>query len=367
MTHDNAGLAQFLRRDGATAVTMALGVLVALVWSAASWSGYHHAMDATWWHLSVASVVTNGLLTVFFFAVGLELSREARVGVLRQQSHWTAPVPAALGGMLGTVAVSLTLAAWWHLPALRHGWGVSMSTDVAFVVAVVALAGPRTPVALRLFLLTLAIVDDIASLLVLGVTGTTRVHVLGLGLALVVLALLRWRRGVWWMPLAALVPLWAALAYAGTEPALAGIIVGLTIPATTRAAVWEQRAMLASTGLALPLFALVACGLNWHDVTSGTSPRLVGAIVVTRLVGKVAGITLAVVVARQCGVRIADDLQTRHIVAAGALCTMGFTVPLLFASADFGTASATYGAVTVGLLVATLVGAVSGVALLRRR
>jgi len=354
------------------ALAVSSGAGVALAWSLGSISTYQRVVFATWFHhhgLTTHAVVVNGLMTLFFAAVGLEMSREFRTPT----HHPRAALPAvagAVGGMVTTACLSLLAGTWWHSSALRRGWGVPMATDIAFTLGIVALAGPRVPTALRTFLLTLAIADDVLSVVVLAFTGVAHVRVEGLALIVLIAvagALVARRGAPGPVGLVVLVALWLAFEWSGVEPALAGVLAGFIVPVTTpRARHLEERVTRWSVALALPLFALVACGVRWSTIHwSGGVGRIIIATVAIRLVGKALGISVGVLVAQGLGARRHPSLTPPVLLGASFLCAIGFTVPLLFAGALFGGTSVTYGAFTVGLLVASVLGAVSGVALLR--
>lgn len=350
------------------AYTLTAGALSAVVWSTWSWSTYNRVLGATWQHLSLRSVTTNGLLTVFFFAIGMECSRERSQGALRDWRHAIRPTFGAVGGMLGTALVSLALGVVTGNRALLAGWGVPMATDIAFVVGACALI-PGLPRDLRLFLLALAVVDDIGSMAILGATTAHHPRALGLLMGLVVVTIaVRLRPFCHPLIIASfVVPLWAAFDYARIEPALAGAIAGFIIPWGPLHRTLERGASLLSQWAVLPLFALGACGVWWSGLHASVRPLdLIGLVVVTRIVGKIVGIAVGVTVASRCGAPPTAAFSIPRLIGMGSLCAMGFTVPLLFAANIFGSTSGTYSAIGVGLDAATLVGGGLGIALLRR-
>jgi NhaA family Na+:H+ antiporter len=164
----------------------------------------------------------------------------------------------------------------------------------------------------------------------------------------------------------ALVALWFAMLFAGLEPALAGVVIGLVAPASSLTFTVEQWCTRWSALVVLPLFALCACGVNWSAFSAHSVP-LAAVTVAVRLLGKIVGISGALWLLSRTGGHLAPSFTPRRMLGAGALCAMGFTVPLLFAEADFGRPSATYGALTLGLLVATVLGGALGLLLLWRR
>lgn len=358
----------------ASAVTISAGAMVALTWSALSPSTYRDLVDHPWasgGRLDLRVLVLDGAMTLFFAAVGLELSRELGTN---PRSRLRGSLPAllgALGGMAGTAVLSLSLGEILGSSALRRGWGIPMATDIAFTLGALALVGHRTPAPLRLFLLTLAIADDVLSVIVLSTTGVA--HVRGGGLvAMVALATIGWRLRHRVTPALlfgpVLVFLWLAMAWAGVEPALAGVAAGLVTPVTSSSARRLETAVTRlSVGVILPLFALVACGVSWSSLRlSGPTGTIIVATVLIRILGKILGIGAGVALAGIVGVRRHVALTWPIVVGGTLLCAIGFTVPLLFTSALFPPTSATYGAFTLGLLAASLVSATLGVATLRR-
>ncbi len=373
-------LIRLIDHDYGAPAFIGTGVVVALLWSAASPSTYESATTGFWWGPSLPlsalnslhDLTINGLMTIFFLAIGLELSRELRTGALLRPAHALPPILGALGGMVVTALLSLLAGGLTHSYALRHGWGVPMATDIAFTLGVLALAGRRLPPQLRIFLLTLAIADDAFSVLVLALTGASRVHSAGVLALIVVVA------GAWWSSRQLRVPslgvvfvfaIWLCFVWANVEPPLAGVVGGLAISFNEVVALDLERALSRwSTALVLPLFALVSCGIRWRVLSSkGDVLSIIIAMIIIRIVGKVVGITGGVALAALIGFKLHRSISWRTLVAASVLCAIGFTVPLLFADQLFGPQSVTYGAITLGLLASSLIAAVLGVTLLRLR
>ena len=367
-----------LDHDVSATVSIGTGVLAALAWSAVGASSYQRIIDtASRNHLlretsidSIHSFVVNAMMTIFFFAIGLELSRELRSGALTMASLAVPPVLGALGGMLVTALLSLIIGLATHSSALRRGWGVPMATDIALTLGVLALAGRRLPSQIRVFLITLAVADDAFSIIILALTGATNVRLTGLVALCLTVGLGIWisksTKQIGWN-LVLLAVLWACFVWANVEPPLAGVIGGLLISFGSRSALHLERSMRRwSTGLVLPLFALVSCGIRWGQLSfhSGTL-TIVLALIVIRILGKVVGISGGVGVARLIRFPLHMSITWRLLASVSVLCATGFTVPLLFAGALFGARSATYGAITMGLVAASLVAIVLGVLLLR--
>ncbi len=317
-------LRRALDHQYSAAATVVVGTTIALTWSGISPSTYHHVLSAAWIHgraISIHSVVLDGLMTAFFAAVGLELSRELRSSVHHHLRSVLSPLLGAVGGMGATALGSFLLGEILHSSALRRGWSVPMATDVAFTLGVLALAGPRVPRALRVFLLTLAIADDVLSVAILSATGASHVRALGfVAIALLVVAGLagtrRFDPAVLFFLLIA--PMWLAFEWAGIEPALSGVVVGLIIPVVgARGQRLESSVTRGSTGVALPLFALVACGVDWTALSlAGATGKVIIGTIVVRLVGKVLGIGAGVIVATRLGAPRDASLTPRVLVGA---------------------------------------------------
>ena len=355
------------------------GAVAALVWSALDQSNYRRIVNASWLHSldavalsSLHSIAGSGLMTLFFFAVGMELSREFKSGTLMKVHHALPPIAGAVGGMVATALLSVLVGSLTHTPALIHGWGIPMATDIAFTLGVLALAGSGIPLALRLFLLTLAVADDVLSIIALSITGASHIRAVGLGVfvlaTLVVVVVSRRQTSIAWR-LTVLISLWLCLTWANVEPPLAGVIAGLAVPFEHRSALRLERQMnRISVGIVLPLFALVSCGVTWSQLSwRGTTLTIIATTVGVRLAGKTLGISGGVALVGLFGLRRPHTITWPLLMTASLLCAIGFTVPLLFTSALFSPSSASYSAFTVGLLAASLIAGFTGVVLLKQQ
>lgn len=367
-----------LDHEYSAAIALAAGVAAALTWSVLSSSSYFTLFSSrSNSHLlrvldvsTVHNAIVNGLMAIFFFSMGLELSRELSSGTLARPKHAVPPMLGAIGGMLATALGSIILGHVQHSEALRRGWGVPMATDVAFTLGVLAIAGRRLPPLLRVFLLTLAITDDVLSVVVLSVSGTTHLRrdgLIALAVVVVVGALVARRATSNVASGLLLVVLWICFAWANIEPALAGVLAGVLVssraPSRQRL---ERDATRLSVGVVLPLFALVACGLHWDKLQlSGAVGTVVAATIAIRLVGKTLGITAGVAVARLLRFRLDPTLTWPLVATTALLCAIGFTVPLLFATKLFGAQSTLYSGFALGLLMSSAIAAVLGGVLLR--
>lgn len=330
---------------------------------------------------SVRDWVNNGAMAIFFLVIGLEIAHERRHGELGNLSKAAVPVAGALGGMLGTALVYVLFT---HGGPGAHGWGVPMATDVAFVLAALAVLGRRAPSGLRVFLLTLAVADDIGSVVVLAgwyshianmaaLVGAIGL-VIGLGVAV------RWTSRPPGLVSAAGVILWVLFALAGVEPALAGVVVGLTLPAgivtTTssgrasewsRVERWESVLVPVAAWLILPLFALANAGVTVQTAllhAPGASAVFWG-VAAARVVGKMVGITAACWLIVRLGVgTLPTGIRWRDVLGGATVAGIGFTVPLLVASQAFAVTPLLQDAAEFGLLVGSAAAAAIGALIL---
>jgi NhaA family Na+:H+ antiporter len=360
--------------------------LAALAWAnAGSSDGYRTTWTATaaWstplgLHLSYRDWINQGLLLPFFALVGLEIRREITAGELRTIRRAGVPVIAALVGMAVPAAIySLVLLGG---PGAR-GWGIPMATDVAFALGALAFVGRAAPRA-RVFLMTLAVADDLASVLILVVFYSTRIDVawLVVGLLAAGALVLVWVRRLPSAPvrigLAALA--WWAFRHAGVEAAVVGVALGVFGPArrSDRAGAVVPRVRALVRGLepmvnvvVLPLFALANIGirLRGFDLLAGSSLAIFSAVVLARVLGKPIG----VVVGARLGYRVSGTsrqaaLSGRSLAGVGAVASIGFTVPLLIIQAALPAGSEATAA-TAGLLVGSVLGVAAGALVFRVR
>jgi NhaA family Na+:H+ antiporter len=363
----------WFRSDLAGSWVLVMAVGVALVWANSRWgSSYETVWNHTvgsggsaWADLTtVRAWVNGGLMAVFFFVVGLEIGRERRTGELGDLRTAVVPVGGALGGMAGA---GLVYAAFNHGGAGSSGWGIPMATDIAFALGALALLGRRAPPGLRLLLLTLAVADDIGSVVVLAVFYSSRTHppalIGALAVTAALVALRQWDRLPAWSVLAGGAVLWALLAAGGVEPALAGVVVGVLVPNRVRgsdddpAERLERRIAPISAFVVLPLFALANAGIVFHAGTlaaPGASSVFAG-ITFARVVGKLAGISLACAVVVRLGWgRLPESLRWGHVIGGAAVAGIGFTVPLLVAEQAFAHDRALVDASELGLLAGSV-------------
>jgi Na+/H+ antiporter NhaA len=371
------------------------------------WGGHTFAHSLLHW-------VNHGLLTIFFFVVGLEIKREFTIGHLATFRSGALPVIAAFGGIALPAVVYASIAP----PELRHGWGIPIGTDTAFAVALIVLLGDRVPIELRVFLTAAVIIDDIVAILVIALFYTGEIYtgyLIAAGAVTAVLVVLN-RTGVYGaLPYAVCgIVLWFVIHQAGLHATLAGVVLAMLIPTRPPA---NLNALLAQattvihlednhTGEAirpgpsepalrtldaihariespadkllrsvepwssyavLPIFALANAGVVWSaDVFRGNA-RLMCAIALGLIVGKSTGIVAAAWLAVRSGIAVKPDAYSwRQLVGAGALGGIGFTMSLFIAGLAFPNPG-DYAAAKIAIFVASLIAAVLGTIVLYPR
>lgn len=319
-------------------------------------------------------VVNDALMVLFFFVVGLEIKRELVVGELNDAKKAMLPVVAALGGMVGPAAIFYMFNAGG--PG-GSGWGIPMATDIAFVIGVLALLDRRVPAGLKVFLLSLAIVDDIGAIVVIAVfysTGVQLSWLLGAAGLLAVIALLG-RLGVSWLPVYMVlgIAVWFTTLGSGVHATIAGVALGLLTPARV---VGDEEVSVAerienflhpwSSFLIVPVFALANAGLRLNPslVTDASTSSVALGVMVGLVVGKLAGISGAAWIATRSGIaRLPEGVSWRHIVGGAALAGIGFTVSLFVTDLAFSD-PALISDSKIGILVASIVSGLIGTAIL---
>ncbi|KUH39802.1 MULTISPECIES: Na+/H+ antiporter NhaA [Streptomyces] len=351
---ERMAVVQALRTETVGGLVLLAAALVALVWANTPWSGtyeqirdFHFGIPALGLDLSVEHWTADGLLALFFLVAGIELKRELVVGELRTPATAALPVIAALCGMIVPAALyAVTVTAGG---GSMEGWAVPMATDIAFALAVLAVLSTHLPAALRAFLLTLAVVDDLGAILIIAVFFTDDLNLAALGGAFACLLLFhllqRFRvRGWWWyVPLG--IVTWALMYNGGVHATVAGVAIGLILR-TTRdegetASPAERTSHLlhpVSAGVVVPLFALFAAGVGISAGALGevfTRPEPLGVVI-----GLVAGKTLGIfagtyLAARFTRAKLNPELAWADVLALAVLAGIGFTVALLIGELAF--------------------------------
>jgi Na+:H+ antiporter, NhaA family len=370
---------------GATVLALALANSA---WSDVYTAVRDHVVGPASLHLdlSLGQWAAEGLLAVFFFVAGLELKREFVAGDLRDPRRAALPVAAAVAGMV--VPAAIYVAVTWQAggDALR-GWAVPTATDIAFALAVLAVVSTHLPTALRTFLLTLAVVDDLLGISVIAFFYTSDLHLLPLVGALLPLALftlaVQRRVRAWWLLLPLAFTTWALMHGSGVHATVAGVLLGFAVPVLRTdadvggregaglAEQLEHRFRPISAGVAVPLFAFFSAGVTvggLDGLASALSDLAAVGVVASLVVGKTVGITAATfLVSRFTHARLDPRLAWVDVLGLSLLAGIGFTVSLLIGELAFGVDSARAEHVKVAVLTGSLLAAALATVVLRAR
>ncbi len=378
-------IGDILRTETTGGVLLLVATVIALVWANSPWSAAYRSLAAfevgpSAWHLdlSLATWAADGLLAIFFFVAGLELKREFVAGDLRDPRRAALPVAAAIGGMIIPAVVYVAINARAGGDALA-GWAVPVATDIAFALAVLGVISTHLPAALRTFLLTLAVVDDLLAITIIAVFFSSSLQVVPLLLALLPLAafglLVQRRVRSWWLLLPLAAATWILVHESGVHATVAGVLLAFTVPVVRRspgagpglAEHFEYRWRPLSAGFAVPVFAFFAAGVSIAGAGGLTSTVTLG-IVAGLVVGKMIGITGATwLVQRFTRARLAEGLSWWDVLGVSMLGGIGFTVSLLISELAFGAGTERDEQGKLGILHGSLLAAVLAAVLLRMR
>ncbi|MGI8927218.1 MAG: Na+/H+ antiporter NhaA [Tepidiformaceae bacterium] len=414
----------FVSTEASGGILLLAAALVALAWANSPWDGSY----ADLWHAglefdfaafairdTLGHLVNDGLMAIFFFVVGLEIKRELVRGELRTRRQAALPVVAALGGM---AVPALIYAAWNAGGSGASGWGIPMATDIAFALGVLALLGPRIPFGLKVFLLALAIVDDLGAIVVIALFYTGDISLEALGWAAAVLALIvalnrAGVRGATFYVIPAFF-FWAAFFESGIHATLAGVVLAFLVPSRPHAAatsfepeaatlleqlraareagdIGEAEAVLQRfealardteapldsieralhpwvSYLIVPVFALANAGVDVSGEAIGDAAGSAVSLGIASglLLGKPAGILLFSWLAVRLGwATLPEGVTWRAVLGAGLLAGIGFTVSLFITNLAFEDTPGLFSEAKLGILAASAIAGVAGFLLLR--
>jgi NhaA family Na+:H+ antiporter len=386
-------VADILRRETIGGALLLAGAVVALIWANSPWSASYESLRtftigpaALHLELPLATWAAEGLLAIFFFVAGLELKREFIAGDLRDPRLAALPVAAAVGGVIVPAALYLLLNLDTGADAGK-GWAIPTATDIAFALAVLALIGRHLPTALRTFLLTLAVVDDLLAIVIIAVFYTTHLAVLPLLGALIPLGLftvlVQRRVRAWWLLLPLAAATWTLVHASGVHATVAGVLLGFAVPVLRSeqaggpmagpglAEHFEHRFRPLSAAVAVPLFALLSAGVTlggFGGLAASLTDRIALGIMVGLVIGKPLGIMAATwLVARFTHADIDEELSWIDVLGLAMLAGVGFTVSLLIGELAFGNGTERDGLVKIAVLTGSLLAALLAAVLLRLR
>lgn len=349
--------------------------------------GFSHLM------MNVHHWAADGLLTVFFFLTGLELKKEFVVGDLRSPGKAIVPVAAAFGGAM-TPAI-LYFAINHGSDTAVHGWAIPAATDIAFAVAVLAGVGTFLPAALRTFLLTLAVVDDLIAIVIIALFYTSSFQAWYLIASIIPIGIYFWvthkherlfheKKWAAWVILLPLgLTTWALFLESGIHATIAGVILGFCVPvrmtSQAKAAgsngglseVLEHRLRPLSTGFCVPLFAFFSAGVaigGWDGLQRAVADPVAIGIIVGLVVGKTVGITGTTwLITRFRGVNLDSDIAWVDIIGLAVTGGIGFTVSMLVAELSFAAGEAHTEDAKIGIMIGSVTAAICGAVILSMR
>lgn len=418
-------LEEFIHRQTTSGILLMLCAVVALYIANSQWSeAYHQILELPFTiglqgfqlSKSLHHWINDGLMALFFFVIGLELKREILVGELADRKQALFPIIAAVGGMLVPVLIYIGINPEGHT---LHGWGVPMATDIAFALGALALLGNRVPKNLLIFLVALAIIDDLGAVLVIAMFYTETINLFALAMAASTLVLLITlnlggiRRPLPYVLLG--VVLWIAMLKSGVHATLAGVLLAFTIPMRPKydpkrfmqqinemveqikrayqheeniikndelrarvralgegvqlvqapAQIMERKMHLPSAYLVIPIFSLANAGIpvDWSSLGSIVTHPVSMGIVFGLVLGKLIGIAGFSWVAVKLGLTtLPTGLDFRHIVGVGLLGGIGFTMSIFIAELAFAHHAHDLLMAKTGILIASVLAGFSGFA-----
>jgi NhaA family Na+:H+ antiporter len=374
-------VARFLKTEEGGGFALLAGSIVALLWvNVFGIGGYE-----SFWHTELtigigqASIsedlghwVNDGLMTLFFFLISLEIKREVVHGELRRPRQAALPVIAAAGGVAVPILIFLALTAG---TSATSGWGIPMATDAAFAIAALALLGDRVGVGAKLFLVTIAVVDDVLAIAVIAIAYTSELSLpwllAAIGLLAAIVAMRRLGIAAIWPYAIVGVLVWIATFESGVHATIAGVALAFLTPARPvggRRVIeeLEERIHPLTSFVVLPVFALANAGveIGGDALGEGDGARVALAVALGLVVGKLIGISAATMLAMRLRIAVLPEgVDVRSVIGIAALAGIGFTVSLFIAALAYDDPLLVESA-KLGILAGSVVSAMIGVALL---
>ncbi|GAB2945224.1 Na+/H+ antiporter NhaA [Hafnia psychrotolerans] len=376
---------QFLRMEAAGGIVLIVAALFALAMANTSLDTLYHAFLNIPVTLRISDLlidkplllwINDGLMAIFFLMIGLEVKRELREGALSSREQALFPAIAAIGGMVAPALIYLLFNGADDVA--RQGWAIPAATDIAFALGVMALLGSRVPTSLKVFLLALAIIDDLGAIAIIALFYSHDVSTTALGLAALSVAVLAWLN---WRGVARLTPyllvgmvLWVCVLKSGIHATLAGVILGFFIPLDTKKKVSPARRLEHGihpyvAWFILPLFAFANAGVSFQGVSGEQIFSLLPVgIAAGLLLGKPIGIMLFSGIAVKMGIaRLPSGINFKQIAAVSVLCGIGFTMSIFIGSLAFAKADpALMIYAKIGILLGSTMSAVIGYLMLNK-
>lgn len=391
---ESVRIGDILRKETVGGMVLIAGALLALVWANTPLRESYFALRDFHFgptlfgvdlNLSIGHWAADALLAVFFFLTGLELKKEFVIGDLRNVKTAAVPVAAAFGGVLVPALIFVAIASMSGGGELLRGWAIPTATDIAFAVAVLAVIGSALPTALRIFLLTLAVVDDLIAILIIAFVFTDELNLGYLGLSLIPIILFtvlarylgkffakrRWAAWAILLPLGVIT--WIFVFGSGIHATIAGVVLGFCVPVKRTdgkegiglAERFEHRFRPLSSGFCIPIFAFFAAGVTVVSPTPGSGSVLTDPVVWGIVLGLVLGKPIGIlgftwVLTKFTKASLDKDAGWGDLFGVTLLAGIGFTVSLLVSELSFGLESPHYENAKVAILAGSFIAAILG-------
>ncbi|MDN3698482.1 Na+/H+ antiporter NhaA [Vibrio clamense] len=366
----------FFKMESAGGILLVIAAAIAMTIANTSFNGVYQEFLHTYvFGMSISHWINDGLMAIFFFLIGLEVKRELLEGALKSKETAIFPAIAAVGGMLAPALIYVLFNS--GDPQAMQGWAIPAATDIAFALGIMALLGKRVPVSLKVFLLALAIIDDLGVVVIIALfySGDLSTIALTIGFAMTGVLFMLNAKHVTKISIYLVVGfiLWVSVLKSGVHATLAGVVLGFAIPLKGNEGERSplkhlEHALHPYVAFAiLPLFAFANAGISLEGVSmDGLTSMLPLGIALGLLVGKPLGIFTFSWIAVKAGVaKLPEGINFVHIFAVSVLCGIGFTMSIFISSLAFGSVSADFDTYArLGILMGSTTAAVLGYALL---
>lgn len=367
----------FFKMESAGGILLVIAAAIAMVIAnSAMGEGYQAFLHTYVFGMSVSHWINDGLMAVFFLLIGLEVKRELLEGALKSRETAIFPAIAAVGGMLAPALIYVAFN--FNDPAAIQGWAIPAATDIAFALGIMALLGKRVPVSLKVFLLALAIIDDLGVVVIIALFYSSDLSTIALTIGFIMTGVLFMLNAKHVTKLSiylvAGLILWIAVLKSGVHATLAGVVIGFAIPLKGNKGEHSplkhlEHALHPYVAFAiLPVFAFANAGISLQGVSlAGLTSMLPLGVALGLFLGKPLGIFSFSWAAVKLGVaKLPEGIKFKHIFAVSVLCGIGFTMSIFISSLAFGQANEAYDTYArLGILMGSTTAALLGYSLLR--
>ncbi|WP_417879031.1 Na+/H+ antiporter NhaA [Vibrio sp.] len=366
----------FFKMESASGIILVIAAVIAMLIANSSYGSlYQDTLHTYILGMSASHWINDGLMAVFFLLIGLEVKRELLIGALRSKETAMFPAIAAVGGMLAPALIYLVFN--YSDPVAASGWAIPAATDIAFALGIMALLGPRVPVSLKVFLLALAIIDDLGVVVIIALFYSSDLSSLALLIGFIATAVLFYMnmknvtKTRWYLIVGFI--LWVSVLKSGVHATLAGVLIGFAIPLKGEESGKSPLKSLEHAlhpyvnFLILPLFAFANAGISLAGVSlAGLSSTVPMGIALGLIVGKPLGVfTFSWVSVKSGFAQLPEGINFKHIFAVSVLCGIGFTMSIFISSLAFTNVDAAFDTYSrLGILIGSTTAAILGYVLL---